>query len=664
MTLTAPDELALMRAATLLDSDPAAAAREANAVLAAFPQHEHAALLLASACRRLGDSAASASVLESLAVDNADSNVIRFELARLRASQGRTEEAIVAFHRVVESDPAFADAWRELAAHYFARGDLRNGDLSYGRFEALSADPPALKDAKVALADGRLTSAAALLRQHLQRHPEDAVAWRLSAEAAGGLGDDAAAEDSLRRSLALAPGYAAARYELAVLLYSQERAGEALPLIERLLEVAPQDSRFLSLKARTIRFLGRNDEALALAERLVADHPDDPQFWMLRGTLSREMGDAVCAVESYRRASMLRPGLGEAYWRLANLKTLRFTDQDVAEMTRQLEASPLLGMDRTYLEFALGKAHEDAGRYSESFSHYANGNARHRASMPHDASILLEDIRRAMAMYTQGFFAKRSGWGVAQSDPIFIVGLPRSGSTLLEQILASHSQVEGTRELVYLPAIVTELAAAATTADGGRGYPACIAALTHERILALAERYLSQSSVHRSLGRPRFVDKMLGNFGNVGLIQLMFPNASIIDARRHPLGLGFSCYKQLFNRGLSFSYDLRDIGVQYRAYFELMQHFDAILPGRVHRVHYEKLVASPEQEVRRLLEYCRLPFEAACLRFHENRRVVVTISSEQVRSPLYAQSTDQWRHYEPWLGSLKAELGDLIDRYP
>ncbi len=653
----------MMRAAALLDNDPRAAARAAEAVLNAYPGHEHAGLLLATALRRLGDSGAAAPVVESLAAGKAESPVMQLELGRSLAAAGRAEEAIGALRKSIELDPNFADAWRELAALYFANGDRRGGDAAHLTYESLAHEPFALKDARVALTEGRLGAAADMLSVHLQRQPSDAVAWRLNAEAVGRLGNAESAERSLHQSLALAPGYAAARYDLAVLLLSQERVDEALPLIDRLLEAAPQDPCFLALKVRAIRFLGRHEEARIIAEALVSAHGQDPQLWLLLGNLSREMGDSTRAVETYRRALQLRPGLGEAYWRLANLKTLRFSDGDIAEMEVQLRSGAMPGMDRTYLEFALGKAYEDGGRYAESFMHYRNGNAHRRAEMPHDSSVILADVQRSIATYTREFFAARAGWGSPQPDPVFIVGLPRSGSTLLEQILASHSQVEGTRELLYMPAIADELCAGARGSEEV-GYPSCIKPLSREMIDTLAARYLSQSRAHRHSAKPRFVDKMLANFGHVGLIHLMFPNASIIDARRHPLGVGFSCFKQLFNKGMSFSYDLRDIGAQFRAYFQLMAHFDEVLPGRVHRVDYERMVAHPEQEVRRLLDYCRLPFEAECLRFYDNPRVVMTISSEQVRSPIYSSGIDQWRHYEPWLSDLKAALGNILDERP
>jgi tetratricopeptide (TPR) repeat protein len=394
----------------------------------------------------------------------------------------------------------------------------------------------------------------------------------------------------------------------------------------------------------------------------VADKPGDAGAWLLYGHLLREIGEHARAIELYRQALAIRPESGGAYWSLANLKTFRFSRADLETMQEQLTRRVVQGADRIQLEFALGKALEDDGQFAGSFEHYALGNALQRATIFHDPNVMTADVQRSKALYSSEFFADRRGWGSTRPDPIFIVGLPRSGSTLLEQILASHSQVEGTRELPDIPAIALELISRPAAA-GRSAYPEPVAALDKYAIDALAERYLARTTAYRPLGKPRFVDKMLSNFGHIGLIQLMFPRAAIIEARRHPLGCGFSCYKQLFVRGINFSYDLKELGRYYRDYEELMAHWNAVLPGRMHRVHYEQLVAHPEREVRRLLEYCNLAFEPECLRFHENRRVVQTVSSEQVRRPIYVEGVDQWRHYEPWLGPLKEALGDVVEQY-
>lgn len=662
MVASASVELELMRASMLLDSDPSAALRRAGEILVDSPGNEEAILLLAAACRQLGDPTTATGVLESLVEANPASPVMQLELGRVYASAGRRAEALVALRRAVELDGALADAWRELATQWFLAGDTRAGDAAYANYSRLVPIQPELREASDALADGRVDGAEAVLKARLLRTPGDVEALRILAVAAARRGDRATAERGLNECLELAPGFALARYDLARLLNAQQRLEETLPLVDRLLAGDPSNANYLSLKAQAIRFLGRNDEAIAIMRSLVAEHPDDANAWLLLGILLREIGQQAPAIDAYRQALAVRPGFGDAYWSLANLKTVRLNDSDIEEMKRHLARSPAVGSNRLHLEFALGKALEDAGEFEASFQHYRAGNGLRRGTIDYDPDEVDGDVRRSTVVYRPEFFVERAGWGAACDDPIFIVGLPRSGSTLLEQMLASHSCVEGTRELTYLPAIVTELAARAN-AGGGSKYPEPVAALSRVDVEALAARYMTCTRAERPLGRPRFVDKMLGNAGHIGLIQLMFPRAAIIDARRHPLGTGFSCYKQLFARGVEFSYDLEELGRYYRSYFELMEHMDAVLPGRVHRVHYERLVADPEGEVRRLLDYCRLPFEAGCLRYYDNARVVQTISSEQVRQPIYADAVDQWRNYEPWLGPLKDALGDVLERY-
>ncbi len=648
-----------MRAALLLESDPAAAARRARLMLGDSPGHLEASLLLATACRRSGEPAAAVAALEALPDPHRDTPSIQLELGRAYAADGRTTEALVACRRAVALDPRLADAWRELATLEFAAGDTHAGDAAYAHYLGLTPDPPELHDAIAALQSDRLDTAETLLQRRLREVAHDVEALRLLADIATRREDFAIAERHLRRCLELAPGDARARYDLANLLYTQHRHPEALPLLERLLVVEPQRLDYLHLKAQTLRRVGRNDAAIALMEAAVAAHPEEESAWLLSGHLLREVGRQSRAIEMYRQALTVRPASGRAYWSLANLKTFRFSKEDLAAMRTQLAVGHVSSAEVTHLEFALGKAHEDTGEYAISFEHYARGNARHRATLRYDAEATTAIVQRSMAVYTARFFADRHGWGSERKDPIFIVGMPRSGSTLVEQILASHSAVEGTRELPDIPAIARELTVRPNP-PGRQAYPLPLTALESAEVTAFAARYLLETRAHRPLGRPRFVDKMLNNFAHIGLIQLMFPQAAILDVRRHPMGSGFSCYKQLFARGLSHTYDLTELGRFYRDYADLMAHVDAVLPGRVHRVHYEQLVADPATEVRRLLEHCGLAFEPECLNFHENRRVVQTISSEQVRRPIYTDSVAQWRHYAPWLGPLEAALGDWV----
>jgi tetratricopeptide (TPR) repeat protein len=436
-----------------------------------------------------------------------------------------------------------------------------------------------------------------------------------------------------------------------------------LALVERLLRFDPANSSYLSLKAQVLRLEGHGAEAIALLEQVIAADPDNARLRLLFGHLLREVGEQAQAVKAYRAALAAQPGMGEAYWSLGNLKTVRFEQADLDAMEQHLARMAPRDPKRIHLEFALGKAYEDAGRYEDSFQHYARGNALQRSRLYYQADEVSAAMQRHRPVYTARFFAERPNWGSERSDPIFVVGLPRAGSTLLEQILASHSQIEGTRELLNLPAIVLDLTERDSPGGEGR-YPEPVARLERAQVEDYAAQYLRQTAAFRKSARPRFIDKLPGNFANIGLMHLMFPRATIIDARRHPIGCSFSCFKQYFSRGQSYAYDLEEMGQYYRDYFGLMEHFDTVLPGRVHRVYYEQLVSDPEGEVERLLKHCGLPFEAGCLRFYENRRAVTTISSEQVRRPISAEAIDQWRHYEPWLGPLKHALGDLVERYP
>ena len=655
-------DLELMRASALLESDPAAAARLASAMLERSPGHEAAQLLLATACRSLGDPAQSQALLASLAGAVPGSATLQLELGRACAAAGRNAEALSAFEAAVALDARLADAWHGLAAQRFIAGDTRGGDLAYAQYDRLAPQPPEFNDAAIALGDRRLDVAIGILGERLQKAPEDVRVLRMLATIARARDDNYESEKCLTRSLQLAPGYAAARFDLATELCAQQRHAEAMPHVERLLASEPRDPGYLGLKVQTLRFYGQNAEAIALLQQVIAENPDDARLRLFYGHLLRETGDQAGAIEAYRQALVMQPGMGEAYWNLADLKTVRLTADDREAMEQFAHRAPP-GPGRAELEFALGKACEDAGLYAQAFEHYARGNASHRATIFFVPDDLTQSVRRSKTLLTKQFFADRAGWGSQRADPIFIVGMPRSGSTLLEQILASHSQVEGTRELPDVPGMVRELIVSAKPA-GESNYPDLVGTLRQDELEAYAARYLQQTQVHRPLGRPRFVDKMPGNFAHVGLIQLMFPRATIIDARRHPMGCCFSCFRQLFGRGQPFSYDQQELGLHYRDYCELMEHFDAVLPGHVHRVYYEQLVADPEAEVRRLLEHAGLPFEPGCLKFYENRRVVTTISSEQVRRPINADAVEQWRHFEPWLGTLAETLGDLVARYP
>jgi tetratricopeptide (TPR) repeat protein len=655
-------DLELMRASMLLETDPQAAVRAASAILEREPGHEAAGLLFATACRNLGDSQAALDLLQPLAAAQPGSAVLQLELGRACAATARNDEARAAFQSAAALDPRLADAWLGIARLCFLAGDTAGGDSAYTRYERLAPLSPELLEAATAIDHNRLELASGLLQQRLQKAPEDVAALRMYALCARSRGRYAEMEHYLQRALALAPGYTLARSDLATELCVQQRYAEAAPQVQRLLAAAPRHSGYLCLQAQILRFDGRNDEAGALLQRALEANPDDPMLHLHFGHLLRDQGEQARAIECYRRALALDPRMTEVYRSLADLKTVRFSADDRAAML-SLAADMPPGPQRIQLEFALGKAFEDEGLAEQAFGHYARGNAMLRATINHDPETMSAGVRRSKRLYSTSFFAERSGWGSERIDPIFIVGLPRSGSTLVEQILASHAQIEGTRELPQVPALAREILLQ-KNASGVPNYPDPIGLLTRTEVADYAQRYLDETAKHRASLKPRFVDKMLVNFDHIGLIHLMFPQATIVDVRRHPLACGFSCFRQLFGRGHPFTYDLRDMGRHYRDYFELMEHIDAVLPGRVHRVYYEALVGDPERVVRRLLAHCGLSFDPACLQFHANRRVVTTISSEQVRRPIYGDALEQWRAFEPWLGDLKDALGDIIERYP
>ena len=650
-------DMRLMKAATLLDADPAAAAREASAILEEHPGHTTALLLLGTARRNSGRPEAES--LGELAAAQPESATIQLELGRTLSAQGRIDEASSALLRATELEPNLAEAWRELAGVYAAKNDPDACDLAYARYLRLENPEQRLAEAHVALANGRLDGAEALIRQHLARHPQDAAGLRLLAEIAAERENYVEAERLYAQCLEFAPGYSRGRFDLARTLHMQQKAQPMLPLLERLLRVEPKNLQYKTLLASAYGLLGQNDRSIQLLQALLEECPDKEALWVQYGNALRTGGLSGEAIAAYRKAAQIRPACGEAWFCLANLKTFRFTPDDIAAMRAQLVPEDSSNEDRLQLEFALGKALEDAGDFAGSFEHYARGNALRRRSVLYDADNNRQFVQALQAMYTPEFFAARAGVGCRAADPIFIVGLPRAGSTLLEQILASHSRIEGTRELPDIPGFALELGAREARGMSPK-FAHAVAALTPGELAALGQRYLDQTRPNRLRGVPHFIDKMPSNFFHVGLIQLILPNARIIDARRAPLACCFSNFKQHFQAGVWFSYSLDDIGRFYRSYVELMAHYDTVLPGRVYRVHHEKLVSGLEGEVRGLLDYCGLPFEPQCLRFHETQRVVQTASSEQVRRPLNTEGMDQWRNFEPWLDELKSALGETI----
>ena len=571
---------------------------------------------------------------------------------RLLASQPGLAEAQA--RAVVEADPHHAPGLRLLGAAL--RAQSRDDAARAAEAQAIAAarlDPELIR-AGAALVANDLPAAEAILRARLKADPFDVPAIRMMAELAARVGRVVDSEHLLRRALELAPGFDAARANLATLLYRQHRAADALALLDQLATDGDVADAHQNLRAAALGRVGGYREAIAIYRDVLERHPGQPKLWMSLAHLLKTVGDQAEAIAAYRRAIALQPSLGEAYWSLANLKTVEFSDFDLAAMDAALDDAALDPDDRLHLHFALGKGHEDRGADETAWAHYAAGNAQRSAELGHDPGRVTTLVDRTIAVLDAPFFANRVGQGYAAPDPIFILGMPRAGSTLIEQILASHPLVEGTMELPDLTSIVRALG------DGDRTYPDILSNLGADQLADLGRDYIGRTRVHRQTEKPFFVDKMPNNWAYAGLIRLILPKAKIVDARRHPLACGFSNFKQHFARGQAFSYDLGDFGHYYADYVRLMAHLDRVQPNAVHRVIHEHLVDDPEAQVRALLAALGLSFDPACLLFHENKRAVRTASSEQVRRPISRAGLDQYQRFDAHLGPLKTALGPAL----
>jgi tetratricopeptide (TPR) repeat protein len=577
--------------------------------------------------------------------------LIRRLLAENPARALRESEALIL------QDATDAEAHRLAARALRALGEPARAEQAELAAIDASVHDPELQRAAIGLLDNRLHVAEPILRGRLRENPFDVAAIRMLAELAGRLGRNRDAESLLRRALELAPSFVAARANLATVLYRQNKTAEALGELDRLTQEEPDNPGHANLRAAVLGRIGEFGEAIALYEEVLTKAPNQAKIWMSFGHALKTVGRTGDSVSAYRRATALRPAFGEAWWSIANLKTAKFDQTDVAAMEGGLADPGASQEDRFHLHFALGKAMDDLRLPEAAFDHYAEANALRRGLLPYDAADTTRAVDAAIASFDEGFLSSRAGAGHPAPDPIFIVGLPRAGSTLLEQILSSHPDVEGTMELPDVPALVATL-----SREGP--YPQGLGALRPERLRALGQTYLDRTRIQRREGKRFFIDKLPNNWLYVGLIHLILPKARIIDARRHPLDCGYSNFRQHFARGQAFAYDLGDIGRYYADYVRLMAHFDAVLPGRVHRVIHEKLLAEPEAEVRALLAALGLPFAEACLRFHENTRAVRTASSEQVRRPINRDGEGQWRAVAHRLDPLRDALGEVLDAYP
>ena len=569
--------------------------------------------------------------------------------------------AIEAFLKAVNINPALPASWARLENLYRMTGDQTNAAIAADHVATLKHLPLEIVSATALFSDGEWSAAETMVRPFLLKHPTNVEGMRLLARIgiARQVFDDA--EILLDAVLELAPDYRIARFEYAQVLLERHKHAQAVQQLEKLLQVEPDNRQFKTLYATASVGVGDHEKALKLYRELLQDAPRPAELHLSIAHSLKTLGQRDTSIQAYRSAAAARPDYGDAYWSLANLKTYRFTASEL-DLMRAREAAPQTSLlDRYHLCFALGKALEDLGEYAESFRYYERGNALKKSESTYRAEPIERNTRLQKEVCTSNFFARRAGVGSPSREPIFIVGLPRSGSTLIEQILASHSLVEGTHELADIQRMAHEFQGRDPELADPR-YPRILTELPAEEFLKLGEKYLNDTRVYRS-GKAHFIDKMPNNFRHLGLIHLILPNARIIDARREPMACCFSNLKQLFAAGQEFSYGIEDIARYYRTYLELMRHWNEVLPGQILRVMHEDVVDDLEANVRRILEFCGLPFEQACIEFYKTDRSVRTASSEQVRQPIFREGLDQWRNYEPELKPLTVALGEALDNY-
>jgi tetratricopeptide (TPR) repeat protein len=660
--LPSPVELEVRRIRELANSRRfAEALAAAEALGTQVPENRDALYLIALSQRHLNRIPESLATLERLEQLHPRFSRLYQERGHCYVALRDAPRAIDAFLRGVNMNPALPASWSMLEGLYRMTGDANNAATAAQHVAILKRLPPEVVQATSLFSDGDLTPAENIVRAYLLQHGNHVEAMRLLARIgmARDVLDDA--ELLLEAVLTLAPDYRAARHDYAQVLIERHKYQQAREELEKLLELEPENRQYRTLRATACVGLGEHEKAIPIYRELLVGAPRAADLHLSVAHALKTLGRREESIESYRAAAAVRPNFGDAYWSLANLKTYRFLDEEIARMRAEEAASGTPLVDRYHLCFALGKAYEDQGEYAESWRYYERGNALKRSESRYRPEIIENNTRKQIEICTREFFDARAGTGAQQNDPIFILGLPRAGSTLLEQILASHSRVEGTQELSDIQRTVVDLQGRDPDLDNPR-YPGVLAGMKPEDFLRLGEKYLADTRVYRT-DKPRFIDKMPNNFRHIGLIHLMLPNSRIIDARREPMACCFSNLKQLFANGQEFTYSIPDIARYYRTYLELMRHWDAMLPGRILRVQHEDVVDDLEGNVRRILDFCGLEFEPACVEFHKTERSIRTASSEQVRQPIYREGLDQWKHFEPWLGPLGDALGDALVRY-
>src|SRR5450631_243151 len=656
---TSPVEAEVLRIRALIERNEFGAALGAAEALAVqVPQNRDVLYMIAVSQRYLKRIAEALATLERLERHHPNFSRLFQERGHCIVALRDAPRAIDAFLSAVKLNPALPASWRVLESLYRMTGQSENAAMAAGHVSALSQLPGEIVIATCLFSDGELATAESMVRAYLLKHGDHIEGMRLLARI--GLAHDVLddADVLLEAVLAAAPDYRAARYDYAIALLRRHKHVQSIAELEKLLQLEPDNRAYKTTYATAKVGLGDHEGSLRLYQELIAGAVQPVQAGELHLSVAhsfKALGRQQEAIESYRTAAAVRPSYGDAYWSLANLKTYRFEPDEISRMRAEEAAESTAPVDRYHLCFALGKALEDKGEFDESFRYYERGNALKKSQSRYRPEPVERNTRLQKEICTQEFFAARRGAGCDSPDPIFIVGLPRSGSTLLEQILASHSKVEGTMELADIPRLVLELQGREPNSEDPR-YPKVLQDLKPEDFVRLGRKYISDTQAYRT-GKPCFIDKMPNNFRHLGLIHLMLPNAKIIDARRNAMACCFSNFKQLFAAGQEFTYGLEDIGRYYRTYLELMAHWDSVLPGKILRVEHEDVVDHLEANVRRILDFCGLDFEPQCVEFHKTERSIRTASSEQVRRPIFKEGIDQWRNFEPWLGPLKAALG-------
>ena len=655
-------ESEVLRIRELLQHNQFAPALAAAAALAAeVPENRDVLYMIAVAQRNLQRIPDAFTTLERLEQIHPNFSRLHQERGHCYVGLRQAQPAIEAFLRAVNINPALPASWSLLNGLFKMTGQTANADTAAAHVKKLGELPPEVVTATSMFADGEVYPAERMIRDFLLKHGDHVEAMRLLAKIGMKLDVLDDAELLLENIVRLEPEYHAARHDYALVLLQRHKHARSLEELERLLKTDPSHRGYRVTCASVWVGLGDHQKAVQMYREILTETPRAADLHLSVAHALKTLGKQQDAIESYRTAVECRPSYGDAYWSLANLKTYRFTPDEIERM-REQEAMPRLALeDRYHLCFALGKGLEDQAQYAESFQYYERGNALKKEETRFRIEPIERNARLQAEVCTHEFFEARRGIGNPTDEPIFIVGLPRAGSTLLEQILASHSRVEGTLELPDIARRVAELQGRDPDSDNPR-YPQVLTRLEPATLLRFGTQYLDDTRIYRGTDRPRFIDKMPNNFRHIGLIHLMLPHAKIIDARREPMACCFSNFKQLFASGQEFTYSLDDIARYYRSYVELMRHWDEVLPGKVLRVQHEDVVEDLEGNVRRLLDFCGLEFEPACLEFHKNQRSVRTASSEQVRRPIFKEGLDQWRNFEPWLGPLRAALGDLAAR--